>query len=80
MYDVPSWNGDKMYLYSQTGYNLTIRSDSEVLGTTDDNDRDSRLQLLPVGPSEVRIFGLNSGLYLCFNAQGELYGEVSGHN
>lgn len=34
--------GYRMQLYSETGYNLTIRSSGEILGTQDDGDLDSR--------------------------------------
>lgn len=73
----PEWNNNKMQLYSQNGYNLTIRANGEVLGTQDDTDMDSYLLLLSAGISLVRILGQQSQLYLCFNCNGQLYGEAS---
>ncbi|KAJ8946810.1 hypothetical protein NQ314_008795 [Rhamnusium bicolor] len=32
--------GYRMQLFSQTGYNLTIRANGEILGTQDDSDQD----------------------------------------
>ncbi|XP_072394831.1 fibroblast growth factor 1-like [Diabrotica undecimpunctata] len=68
-------------LWCQNGYNLTIRSNGEVLGTDDDSDPDSMIEISSGGDvSLVRLLGINSQLYLCFDDNGELYGEKDPHN
>ncbi|CAH0564176.1 unnamed protein product [Brassicogethes aeneus] len=69
--------GNKYKLYSETGYNLTIRNDGTILGTKDDFDPDVNLQILQgdeVG--HVRIQGVSTNLFVCFNKNGKLYGEA----
>ncbi|CAG9812663.1 unnamed protein product [Phaedon cochleariae] len=63
-------------LYSQTGFNLTIRGNGEICGTDDDADNDSKIDILSGGGvSLVRLFGVNSNLYVCFGDDGIIYGE-----
>ncbi|XP_023024742.1 fibroblast growth factor 1 [Leptinotarsa decemlineata] len=73
--------GYRMQLFCMTGYNLTLRSTGEVLGTEDDADIDSHVEISSGGDiSHVRIFGLNSKLYLCFKNDGRMYGEEDPSN
>ncbi|KAG5885639.1 hypothetical protein JTB14_012069 [Gonioctena quinquepunctata] len=73
--------GYRMRLASQTGYNVTIRSDGEVLGTDDDADAANLLEISSGGDvGYVRIQGLNSKLYLCFSSEGVVYGEEDSSN
>ncbi|RZC32118.1 fibroblast growth factor 1 [Asbolus verrucosus] len=77
MHGNAEWHGNQMQLYSETRYNLTIRGNGEVLGTQDSADSDSKLELTSAGDvSIVRIRGLESQLYLCFDPEGNLYGEA----
>ncbi|XP_018574820.1 fibroblast growth factor 1-like [Anoplophora glabripennis] len=73
--------GYRMQLYSETGYNLTVRNTGEILGTQDDGDVDSHIELCGGGDvSHIRLLGLNSNLYICFRSNGELYGESDPSN
>ncbi|CAH1106623.1 unnamed protein product [Psylliodes chrysocephalus] len=59
------------------GYNLTIRPTGEILGTDNDSDPDSLIDIRSGGDvGLVRLLGINSNLYVCFNHNGELYGEL----
>lgn len=70
--------GTKMQLFSETGYNLTICQDGHVLGTQDDTNLHSHLSVTSAGsPGLVKIEGVESGLFLCFAPDGNLYGEVN---
>ncbi|XP_028133860.1 putative fibroblast growth factor 1 [Diabrotica virgifera virgifera] len=63
------------------GYNLTIRSNGEVLGTDHDSDPDSKIEMSYAGDeNRVRLLGINSQLYICFDDKGQLYGEKDRNN
>uniref|UniRef100_A0A6P7FLJ9 Uncharacterized protein LOC114329045 n=1 Tax=Diabrotica virgifera virgifera TaxID=50390 RepID=A0A6P7FLJ9_DIAVI len=63
------------------GYNLTIRSNGEVLGTDDDSDPDSKIEISYAEEfNRVRLLGTNSQLYVCFDDNGQLYGEKDPQN
>lgn len=73
----PDWYGQTMRLRNEHGYNLTLQSDGTVLGNKND-DSFSIVNVISSGESShVRIFGVESKLYLCFKSSGKLYGEVS---
>ncbi|XP_056633331.1 uncharacterized protein LOC130442944 [Diorhabda sublineata] len=68
-------------LWSQTGFNLTIRSTGQIIGTDDDSDLDSLIEITSGGDvSLVRLRGINSQLYVCFDHNGHLYGEKNPEN
>ena len=46
-----------------------------MLGIRDAFHPNSVLQLIPVGVGEVKIQGVESGLYLAMNSKGQLYAE-----
>lgn len=50
------------------------------LGIRDAFDPRAVLQLIPIGVGEVKIQGLESGLYLAMNAKGSLYAEPDDSN
>ncbi|KAJ8916828.1 hypothetical protein NQ315_005835 [Exocentrus adspersus] len=73
--------GYRMQLFSENGYNLTIRPNGEIIGTQDDADLDSHIEISSGGEvSHVRLLGLNTNLYVCYGTNGELYGEVDPSN
>ncbi|KAJ8959132.1 hypothetical protein NQ318_022390 [Aromia moschata] len=70
--------GYRMQLFSQTGYNLTIKSTGDIVGTQDDSDQDSHIEISSGGDvSLVRLLGTNSNLYVCYASNGEIYGEYN---
>nr|CAH7760326.1 unnamed protein product [Callosobruchus chinensis] len=73
--------GNRMQLYCQNGYHLTIKPDGEVMGTEDDSDENSHIEITAGdGPGHVRLHGVSSNLYLCFCSDGKLYGECDPAN
>ncbi|CAG9856542.1 unnamed protein product [Phyllotreta striolata] len=58
------------------GYNLTIRPNGEIVGTDNNTDPDSLIEIKSGGNvSLVRLLGIHSNLYVCFDYNGQLYGE-----
>ncbi|KAJ8972686.1 hypothetical protein NQ317_001707 [Molorchus minor] len=73
--------GYQMRLYCETGYNLTIRPNGEILGTQDDADGDSYMEISSGGNvSLVKLLGMNTNMYVCYRGNGELYGEADPSN
>ncbi|KAK9888101.1 hypothetical protein WA026_000376 [Henosepilachna vigintioctopunctata] len=72
--------GQRMKLYSQNGFNLAIRQNGVVEGTQEDEDPECCLELISAGPGMVRIRGMETDLYLCFDSDGHLYGEQDSEN
>ncbi|XP_045476798.1 fibroblast growth factor 1-like [Harmonia axyridis] len=67
--------GQKMRLFSETGYHLTIRNGGRVEGSQEEEDPECFLELVSAGPGLVQIKGMESNLCLCFDDEGQLYGE-----
>jgi len=66
-------------LFNKHGYNLAILR-GHVKGIRDAFDPKAVLQLIPLGVGEVRVQGLESGLYLAMNSKGNMYAEPDDTN
>ncbi|KAK9888100.1 hypothetical protein WA026_000375 [Henosepilachna vigintioctopunctata] len=67
----------KMQLYCRTGYHLGIYHYKGVLGTRDENDLHTMLELVSAGfPGHVRIRGIATNTFVGMDKKGRLYSEV----
>ncbi|KAL3274073.1 hypothetical protein HHI36_015491 [Cryptolaemus montrouzieri] len=68
--------GQKMQLFSRTGYHLGIYHHSGVHGTRDEDDLHTILELVNAGyPGHVRIKGLATNAFVGMDQKGKLYTE-----
>ncbi|XP_076262452.1 fibroblast growth factor 1-like [Rhynchophorus ferrugineus] len=73
--------GNRIQLYSESGYLLRISEDGDVYGTQDMSDIYTKLELSSgdiVG--SVKIRGIQSNRFLCIGVYGQVWGDTNREN
>ncbi|KAL1494073.1 hypothetical protein ABEB36_009729 [Hypothenemus hampei] len=74
--------GNRMQLYSRTGFFLAVYPDGKVRGTRDDSDQHTFLERKTGGllPEHVKFQGIISKFYVAMDKKGRLYGETDANS
>ncbi|XP_064471221.1 fibroblast growth factor 1-like [Ornithodoros turicata] len=72
---LPDHLGPVKQLYCRTGFNLAVYPAGTVFGTKEPFNRYAVLELSSPDIGEVRIKGVETGLYICMDEQGNVYAK-----
>lgn len=73
--NLPDHLGPVKQLYCRTGHNLAVFPAGTVYGTREPYNRYAILELSSPDIGEVRIKGAETGLYVCMDAEGNVYAK-----
>lgn len=73
--NLPDHLGPVKQLYCRTGHNLAVFPAGTVYGTREPYNRYAILELSSHDIGEVRIRGVETGLYICMDAEGNVYAK-----
>lgn len=73
--NLPDHLGPVKQLYCRTGHNLAVFPAGTVYGTREPYNRYAILELSSHDIGEVRIRGVETGLYVCMDAEGNVYAK-----
>lgn len=73
--NLPDHLGPVKQLFCRTGHNLAVFPAGTVYGTREAYNRYAILELLSHDIGQVRIRGVETGLYVCMDAEGRVYAK-----
>ncbi|XP_077524430.1 fibroblast growth factor 1-like isoform X6 [Amblyomma americanum] len=73
--NLPDHLGPVKQLYCRTGHNLAVFPAGTVYGTREPYNRYAILELLSHDVGQVRIRGVETGLFVCMDAEGNVYAK-----
>jgi len=59
---------------SQSGYYLAMLSNGKIIGTKDESNKCTEIDVIPVGSNLVKIWGVEAGLFLMIDDAGQMRG------